>query len=72
MKKVGDENASQTLKANANGEVTLGTKLGIIGVEVKVSVVKAGNAVIDFFSAGYEYIKNRVSDAVKTPFNTEH
>jgi len=52
----------------ANATISAGAKLGVVGLEVSVNVLKAGEAVVDFFKAGIAWMSNVVKDmAPKAP-----
>lgn len=62
-----DKTMTQTLEAGSDGDIALGVMLGPVGGEVKLNVIKAGNALLDFVKGGVELIRNMLNDKVKTP-----
>ena len=67
QKELNQGNTTQTLEAGSDGDIALGAKLGVVGGEIKVNVIKAGNAFLDFVKGGVELIRNMLNDKVKTP-----
>ncbi|MBS1744989.1 MAG: hypothetical protein JST21_02340 [Bacteroidetes bacterium] len=69
-KDVKDQNTSGSLGGKLlNATVIVGAKFGIVGFEVSVNVVKAGNAVVDFFKAGAEWLSNTVQEEANDYFH---
>jgi hypothetical protein len=50
-----------------NATITVGAKLGVVGVEASINVYKAGAAVVSFFKAGAEWMSNVVKDMAPKP-----
>ena len=62
-KKVGEGNVTQKLGADAaSGDVSLGAKLGLFGISVKVNVIRAANALEDAVGVLIEYTKETIKD----------
>jgi len=69
-KEVKDGNTSENIGGNAlNASLTVGAKLGIVGVQATVNVLSAGKAVLDFFKTGVDYIQNLIQEKEPVKFH---
>jgi RHS repeat-associated protein len=63
-----DGKVSENIGSNvANATISVGAKLGIVGLQVSVNVVDAIKSVGDFFKSGVDYLKNVIQEKA-TPY----
>jgi len=57
--------SSEKLGANSSGDISVGAKIGVIGVAVKANLQKAGAAVINFFGALGSYMTEAIKQGTQ-------